>query len=75
MSRQGVGLLAGVGMDEFVAANCEDLVAKAVGWASNTAQLAGRVSGLRERFQASPQMDHASYTHDLEAALLEMVTA
>ena len=75
VSRQGVGLLAGVGMDEFVAANCEELVAKAAGWASNTGQLAGRVSGLRERFQASPQMDHAGYARDLEAALLKMVKA
>jgi len=75
VSRQGVGLLAGVGLEEFVAANREDLVAKAVGWVAAPGRLAERAAGLQERFQASPQMDHAGYARELESALREMVTA
>jgi len=75
VSRQGVGLLAGVGLDDFVAANREDLVTKAVSWTSAPGQLAERAADLRERFRASPQMDHASYARELESALRNMVTA
>ena len=55
VSRQGVGLLAGVGLEEFVAANREDLVAKAAGWVAAPGRLAERAAGLQERFQASPR--------------------
>ena len=75
VSRQGVGLLAGVGLEEFVASNREDLVAKAGGWAAAPGRLAERAAGLQARFQASPQMAHAGYARELESALREMVTA
>ena len=69
VSRQGVGLLAGVGLEEFVAANREDLIAKAAGLGGGTGAARGTGCGLRERFQASPQMDHAGYARELESAL------
>ena len=75
VSRQGVGLLAGVGLEEFVAANREDLVAKAADWAVAPGRLAERATGLRERFLASPSMDHVGYARELVSALQEMVTA
>ena len=75
VSRQGVALLNGMGMEEFIATDREALVAKAAAWAANPENLADRSAGLRERFQASPLMDHAGYTRELETAFREIVTA
>ena len=51
VSRQGVGLLAGVGLEEFVAANREDLVAKAVGWAAAPGDSRNGLPGCRNGFR------------------------
>jgi predicted O-linked N-acetylglucosamine transferase (SPINDLY family) len=75
VSRQGVALLKGMGMEEFIATDREELVAKAAAWAANPEKLADRSAGLRERFQASPLMDHAGYALELETAFREIVTA
>ena len=75
VSRQGVALLKGMGMEEFIATDRETLVAKATAWAADPEKLADRTAGLRERFQASPLMDHTGYARELETVFREIVTA
>jgi protein O-GlcNAc transferase len=51
--RQGATVLGHVGLDEFVAWEAQEFVAKAVHWAGEVAALAQLRAGLRERVAAS----------------------
>ncbi|MDP6754212.1 MAG: hypothetical protein QGF56_11045, partial [Verrucomicrobiota bacterium] len=75
VSRQGVSLLTAVGLPEWIAADREALVAKAVDWRQAPERLAKRSEGLRERLRRSPLMDHAGYAREWTGALERLVTA
>ncbi len=75
VSRQGVSLLTAVGLPEWIAADREALVAKAVGCCQAPERLAKRSKGLRERLRRSPLMDHAGYAREWTGALERLVTA
>jgi len=53
-ARAGAGILANVGLDQFIAADAEDFVAKARYWAAHPTELAELRTGLRARLAQSP---------------------
>ncbi len=53
-ARAGAGILANVGLDQFIAADAEDFVAKARYWAAHPTELAALRAGLRARLAQSP---------------------
>jgi predicted O-linked N-acetylglucosamine transferase (SPINDLY family) len=75
VSRQGVSLLSSVGLPELIAADREELVAKAAGWCAVPEHLAKLGGDLRGKLQRSPLMDHAGYARELTEALERIVTA
>ena len=72
LSRQGHGLLVNAGLPEWVAANREDYIARAVEHASNLERLALLHASLRSQVIPSPLFDAATFAHDLECALRGM---
>jgi predicted O-linked N-acetylglucosamine transferase (SPINDLY family) len=72
LARQGVGLLMNAGMPEWVAADAEDYVARAVAHASNLPALATLRAGLRQQVLASPIYDAPRFARNFEAALRAM---
>jgi predicted O-linked N-acetylglucosamine transferase (SPINDLY family) len=66
--RVGESILTRIGMEEFISRNPEDYVERAVRWASDLPRLAALRSGMRERMQASPLMDHRRMAQGLESA-------
>jgi predicted O-linked N-acetylglucosamine transferase (SPINDLY family) len=65
-SRGGASLLGAVGLDELVAGTPEEYLSKAQVLASDRARLSGLRAGMRDRMSASPLMDVARFTRDLE---------
>jgi protein O-GlcNAc transferase len=57
LSRQSASILRTVGLDEFVAQNVSDYVARAVAFAADVPRLAALRAGLRQRMAASPLCD------------------
>ena len=72
LSRQGVGLLMNAGLPEWVAADADDYVARAVLHASDLQRLAALHNGLRQQVLASPIFDAPRFAHNFEAALRGM---
>ena len=72
VSRQGVGLLTNAGLPEWIAADANDYIARAVSHANNQASLATLRSGLRQQVLASPIFDAQSFARCFEAALRGM---
>ena len=72
LSRQGVGLLMNAGLPDWVAADPEDYVARAVYHASDLPRLATLRSGLRQQVLASPIFDAPRFATHFEAALRAM---
>jgi predicted O-linked N-acetylglucosamine transferase (SPINDLY family) len=72
--RQGAGILARVGLAEFIAADSGDFVAKGVRWATELAALAELRAGLRERCRQSPSHRPDILVRALDAALRRMWT-
>ena len=70
--RQTLSMLHNVGMEDCIAADREAYAGIAVRLASDTTQLAARRAALRERMRASPLLDYAGFTRDLEAAYRSM---
>ena len=67
-SRVGASLLHAVGIaEDFVAADVDDYVRRAVAFANDPARLAALRPTLRQRMAASPLCDEAGFTRDLEA--------
>jgi predicted O-linked N-acetylglucosamine transferase (SPINDLY family) len=72
--RQGAGILARVRLEEFVAADSADFVAKGVRWAAELGALAELRAGLRERCRQSPSHQPDVLVRALDAALRRMWT-
>lgn len=72
ISRQGVGLLMNAGLPEWVAADADDYVARAVQHAGDLQRLASLRTGLRQQVLTSPLFDAARFAIHFEAALRGM---
>lgn len=69
ISRQTAGMLAAVGLDEFVAETIDQFVAIGERWAQQRDELNALRLALRQRMSASPLVDGAGYTRELEEKL------
>jgi predicted O-linked N-acetylglucosamine transferase (SPINDLY family) len=69
IARQGVSLLANAGLPDWIAANTDDYLAKAVAFASNLPGLALLRAGLREQVLASPLFDGKRFAGHFEVLL------
>jgi len=72
LSRQGIGLLMNSGLPEWIAADTDDYVARAVSHASDLQSLAVLRSGLRQQVLASPIFDAPRFARHFEDALRGM---
>ncbi|MBU0829353.1 MAG: peptide-binding protein, partial [Gammaproteobacteria bacterium] len=70
--RSATSMMNTVGHPEFVAQTQDNYVAIAQRWAADIPGLAALRSGLRARMLASPLMDGAAVTQDLEDKLREV---
>lgn len=68
-SRHSLSLLTAAGMTDFVAADEDDFVARAVALANDADRLAELRAGLRGRMAASPLCDAGKFTADLSAEI------
>ncbi len=66
-SRSGISLLTNAGLAQHVASSWEGYIDVALGLAADLPALAQLRAGLRERLRASPLLDAAGFTRDLEA--------
>jgi predicted O-linked N-acetylglucosamine transferase (SPINDLY family) len=71
MSRVGASLLRGAGLGELVAESDAQYVELAVALAGDAARRARLRASLRERLRASPLLDHAGFTRQLEQCYLQ----
>jgi predicted O-linked N-acetylglucosamine transferase (SPINDLY family) len=74
-ARQGASLNASVGLDDWIARDVDDYVARAVAHATDVEGLARLRASLRERMRASPLCDAPRFARALEGALLGMWNA
>lgn len=72
VSRAGVSMLSNAGLDDLIARDKDDYLAIARRLAADPNALQSLRSGLRARLQASPIMNAAAFTADLEAAYRHM---
>jgi len=72
LSRQGIGLLMNAGLPEWIAADPDDYVARAVAHANDLQRLATLRAGLRQQVLASPLFDAPRFAQHFEAALRAM---
>jgi protein O-GlcNAc transferase len=72
LARQGVGLLMNAGLPQWVAADADDYVARAVAHTSDLQALATLRSRLRQQVLASPIYDAERFAQHFEAALRGM---
>jgi protein O-GlcNAc transferase len=72
VSRMGLSHLSTAGLPEFVAADADAYVAKAVALVTDPAQLVQLRAGLRERVAQSPLCDGRRFTRALEACYRAM---
>ena len=69
LSRQGASLMTCVGLPDWIAADEDDYVAKAIGHASDLEQLVQLRARLREQALASPLFDAPRFARSMENAL------
>jgi protein O-GlcNAc transferase len=72
LSRQGASLLAAAGLDDWVATNVKDYIAKAIAMANDTPKLMTLRKGLREQVNTSPLFDAKRFAKNFEDALWGM---
>ena len=72
IARQGVGLLMNAGLPDWIAADADDYVARAVRHAGDLRGLAALRSGLRQQVLHSPIFDAQRFAGHFEAALRAM---
>ena len=72
LSRQGVGIMNNVGLPDWIAADTNDYLAKAIAHASDLPRLATLRSSLRDQVMASPLFDAPRFARHFEAALRGM---
>jgi len=68
VSRSTASVLSELGLAEWIASTPEEYVRLAVEFARDPSAVYALRSSLRERMRASPLMDEARFTRDLEAA-------
>lgn len=71
-SRSAASILAGVGLEDWIASSCEDYVRRAAAFGRDIARLAELRRTLRARLRASPLMDEARFARDMEALYRRM---
>jgi protein O-GlcNAc transferase len=71
-SRSAASILATAGMGDWIAEDPDDYVRRAARFAGDCPMLADLRKTLRARMQASPLMDEAGFTRDLEDAYRRM---
>jgi len=71
-SRSAASILMSAGMGDWIASDADDYVRRAVEFAGDAQLLANLRVTLRARLQASPLMDEAGFTRDLEALYRQM---
>ena len=71
-SRSAASILSTAGMGEWIASDEDDYVRRAVEFAGDAQTLANLRVTLRARLQASPLMDEAGFTTDLETLYRRM---
>lgn len=72
MARQGIGLMMNAGLADWVAADADDYVAKAVWHASDLPRLAALRQRLRRTMPAAPIFDAVRFARHFETALRGM---
>jgi predicted O-linked N-acetylglucosamine transferase (SPINDLY family) len=72
--RQGAAILGQLGLDDFVAADPADFVAKGRYWVDHLNELAQVRASLRGRWQRSPARSPAIVADSLERAIRHMWT-
>lgn len=72
LSRQGIGLLMNAGLPDWIAADADDYVARAMSHTSDLQRLASLRSGLRQQVLDSPLFDAPRFAGHFEAALRGM---
>ncbi len=72
ISHLGESIMHNAGLPDWIAADEDDYVAKAVAYASDLERLAALRSGLRQQVLASPLFDTKRFARDLEDALWGM---
>lgn len=72
LGRQGAAMMRCVGLGDWVAADVDDYVAKAVSFAGRLDELARLRAGLRAQAARSPLFDAPRFARNLEKALLAM---
>ncbi len=66
--RVGASILSTLGMAAEITCDEDEYIARAVGWAGDTARLVRARTGLRERLRRSVLCDHAAYGAAVESA-------
>ena len=72
LSRQGVGIMMNAGLPEWVAADADDYLARAITHAQDLQRLAMLRNGLRAQILTSPLFNAAQFVRHFEAALRGM---
>ena len=72
VARQGVSLLQNVGLPDWIAADDDDYVARAVFHAGDLPRLASLRQRLRAQFLGSPVVDAQRFAHHFATALRGM---
>ena len=72
LARQGASLLMAAGLEEWVATNREDYVAKAIAFAADLPKLAALRNRLRQQVLPSPVFDAQRFARNFEDALWGM---
>jgi predicted O-linked N-acetylglucosamine transferase (SPINDLY family)/predicted SAM-dependent methyltransferase len=75
VSRVGASILKRLALDDLVAANPDEYVARAAALAADPARLRALREGLRARMRASPLLDAAGFARSVEAAYQSAWTA
>jgi predicted O-linked N-acetylglucosamine transferase (SPINDLY family) len=71
-ARRGASILANIELNDWIAFDDDDMIAKAMNFAADTDYLATLRSTLRQQLLASPLVDTVSFARHFEAALWSM---
>lgn len=74
LSHMGESILQNAGLPDWIAADADDYVAKAVAHTSDLQKLAALRSGLRQQVLASPLFDAPRFAHHFENAMRDIWT-
>lgn len=74
-SRSAASILASLGLDDWIARDAEDYIARARRFSADTTVVRDLRRSLRGRMKASPLTDEAAFTRQLEQAFERMRTA